>query len=451
MELKQYILNKIKGQSTRNKNISKHVIISFIYKGGSILSSFLLVPLTINYLDQENYGIWLTLSSFIAWFSFFDIGLGHGLRNKFAEARANNDMFLAKAYVSTAYFTIAVISFATFVSFFFINYFVNWANVFNTNTNLSQNLNILMPIVFGFFCLRLVLKLVTNVYLANQNHSMQGKVSFYISIISLFIVWIITQFSGNSLLLFGTIFSAIPAVLLVILNIYGFTHELKNVKPSLSFFKLKYLKSLMGLGFTFFIIQISGIILFSTDNFIISKLFSPAEVVPYTIAYKYFSIISMVFTIILTPYWSSFTDAFAKKDFVWIKNSMSFLIKLMFGFIFLLMLMLFLSNKFYSLWLGDKIIIPINLSFSMAAYFLVSLVYTPFTYFINGIGKIRLQMYSILFTAIVNIPLSIFLAHNFKTIGVIIATTLCILPHAILCPIQFNKLINGKANGIWNM
>jgi hypothetical protein len=35
-------------------------------------------------LIPTRYEIWLTLSSIVGWFSFFDVGLGHGLRNKFA-------------------------------------------------------------------------------------------------------------------------------------------------------------------------------------------------------------------------------------------------------------------------------------------------------------------------------------------------------------------------------
>jgi len=99
-------------ESSRSKNITKHVLLSVIYKGGHIISTFLLVPLTIEFLDTENYGVWLTLSSFIAWFSFFDIGLGNGLRNKFAEAKTRNDLELARGYVSTAYFTIGSICYS---------------------------------------------------------------------------------------------------------------------------------------------------------------------------------------------------------------------------------------------------------------------------------------------------------------------------------------------------
>ena len=108
-ELISKIYSKLGIKSQRTQGITKHVLLSFIYRGGSIASSFLLVPLTINYLDTENYGIWLTLSSFIGWFAFFDIGLGHGLRNKFSESKAQDKLELAQAYVSTAYFTIGSI------------------------------------------------------------------------------------------------------------------------------------------------------------------------------------------------------------------------------------------------------------------------------------------------------------------------------------------------------
>ena len=150
MNLQDFLL-KLGIHSDRTKNITKHVLLSFMYKGGSILSSFLLVPLTINYLDTENYGIWITLSSFIAWFSFFDIGLGHGLRNKFAEAKAKGDLTLAKAYVSSAYFTIGAVSLLLILLFYGFNFFINWSVVFNTDKIIQKELIVLMPIVFFFF------------------------------------------------------------------------------------------------------------------------------------------------------------------------------------------------------------------------------------------------------------------------------------------------------------
>ena len=73
----------------RSVRTKKHIVAMVVLKGMSIATGFLLVPLTLHYLNATNYGIWLTLSSILGWFSFFDIGLGNGLRNKFAEAMAH--------------------------------------------------------------------------------------------------------------------------------------------------------------------------------------------------------------------------------------------------------------------------------------------------------------------------------------------------------------------------
>ena len=76
------VINKGHKRSVKAK---KNILASFLIKGGNIAISLILVPLTIHYVNPTQYGIWLTLSSIIGWFAFFDIGFGNGLRNKFAE------------------------------------------------------------------------------------------------------------------------------------------------------------------------------------------------------------------------------------------------------------------------------------------------------------------------------------------------------------------------------
>ena len=448
----QNILEKLGIQSSRTKNITKHVLLSAIFKGGSILANFLLVPLSIRFLDTENYGIWLTLSSFIAWFSFFDIGLGNGLRNKFAEARAKNDTDLARGYVSTAYYSISLICLSFFIISVAISYFVDWTAVFNASQNLYEQLSLLMPIIFGCFSLQLMLKLITSIYIGNQDHSMQGKIGFATAAGSLLLIWVLTQTSESSLLLFGSIFMALPVVLLLLLNLYAFTGAYKAYRPSRVFWKKEYFKDIFGLGLSFFVIQISIIVLFSTDNFIITQLFNPEAVVPYNLSFKYMSIASMVFTIVLTPYWSSITDAYTKGELDWIKQAMKNLMKftaLIIGFIVILVL---ISPWFYKWWVGDMVKIPFYLTVFMAVYFSILCSYSPFIFFMNGISKIRLQMYSFALGALINIPLSIFLVKYtaLGVEGVMLATILCIFPNVILAPMQYLKLINKKAKGIWN-
>ncbi|WP_157730962.1 lipopolysaccharide biosynthesis protein [Arenibacter algicola] len=410
------------------------------------------MPLTIRFLDTENYGIWLTISSFIAWFSFFDIGLGNGLRNKFAEAMAIGDLELAKGFVSTAYYSLGLICLGLFCITVLGSFFVDWTTIFNASSNLKGQLHILMPIVFGCLCLQLTAKLISTIYTADQKPSVEGKISFITSTSSLILIWVLTQTTNSSLLIFGAFFSLLPVVILVLLNVYAFSNRYKKYKPNITLCKKIYFNEIFGLGATFFIIQFSVIILFSTDNFIITQLFDPTAVVPYNITQKYFSISLMVFNMILTPYWSGFTDAYAKRDFLWVRNSMKSLSKFSYGSMILTFFMVLLAPFFYKFWIGDLVTIPFNLTLSMAVFFVICIFYSPYNAFINGLGKVRIQMYTLVGAAILNIPLSIILV-NYTPLGVegvIIATILCIIPHAIICPVQYSKIINERAIRLWN-
>src|SRR5688500_16255025 len=101
----------------RSLQVKKNVFTSFLAKGGSVIINLLLVPITIDYVNPTQYGIWLTLSSVIAWFGFFDIGLGNGLKNKLTEAIAKGDHLLGRKYVSTTYLVLTLISILLLIVF----------------------------------------------------------------------------------------------------------------------------------------------------------------------------------------------------------------------------------------------------------------------------------------------------------------------------------------------
>lgn len=446
------ILNKLGISSDRTVNITKHIGLSFLFKFGAILANFMLVPLTINYLGTTNYGIWLIITSFVGWFTFFDVGLGHGLRNKFAEAKAKKDMILVKAYVSAAYFTLIFISISLVFVFFIANFFIDWTQVFNTEKNLQDKLSFLMLIIFSFFAIQLVFKLITTIYTADQKPSILVLVNFLTQFISLIVVWFLLKFTNSSLLLFGFIYSSVPVLILLGFNLFSFRGIYKDFKPTFKLWKKEYIKDIFGLGLNFFVIQIAAVILYTTDNLIITHLFSPKEVVPYNLSFKYFSIVSMIFSIIVTPYWSAITDAFAKEDYNWIKKSMKTLMKISLAFSIVIIFMLIIANQFYIFWVGEEVIIPFDLSVFMAIFVMLTLLTQPFGFFINGTGKIKIQLIIGVIMAIVNIPISIILVkfYGFGVSGVILATILCSIFGLVFYPIQYYKIINKKATGLWN-
>ena len=172
----------------------------------------------------------------------------------------------------------------------------------------------------------------------------------------------------------------------------------------------------------------------------------------YNISFKYFSIPIMVFTIIITPFWSAFTEAITNNDMKWIINSMKKLIKIWFLVVIGVIVLLAISKYFYLMWVGGKVRIPFLLSVFMGLYAIIITFSSIFSSFLNGIGIIKLQMYVGIVGMIINIPISIFFAKNLGlgNAGVILGTCFTLMLGVIFMPIQYIKIINGTAKGIWS-
>jgi O-antigen/teichoic acid export membrane protein len=436
----------------RSVKAKKNILASLLIKGISIVVGFLLVPIALDYVDQTRYGIWLTISAFLGWFAFFEIGLGSGLRNKLAEALAVNDIHAGKIYVSTTYAILTIIIGLVAAIFFMINGFLNWSKILNAPNEMAKELSILALIVFGFFFLRFVLSIITTVLYADQKPALANSFGPIGNVVTLLAIWLLKRYTDGSLLYLGIAMSVSPVFIFIIASLVLFYGKYKNIAPSFSYIKMSHAKSLLGLGIKFFIIQISALVLFETSNIIIAQYFGPQEVTSYNIAYKYFSLISMAITIIITPFWSAYTEAWTNGEINWIKKSVKNLLKFWYILFFFGMVMLIFSKAFYKLWVGPDIVIPFNLSLYIFIYFVSFAFGGIFNMFINGVGKIYLQLVCLLTSSILFFPLNYLFIKVFHmgVESVVLATIISNFYSPIIAPIQYYKLINIKAHGIWN-
>ena len=434
----------------RSVRAKKHILASLLVKGLSILISLVLVPLTIHYLNPTKYGIWITLSSIVGWFTLFDIGLGNGLRNKFAEAVSQDKHSLARTYVSTTYAIMSGIVLFLLIIFFLINPFLPWDKFLNAPSIMAGELRSLALIVFVFFCLQFVLNLISTVVTANQEPALASLINLLGSALSLILIFILTKFTQGNLVLLGAIFGIAPIIILAFSSWWFYQSKYRLYAPSIHFVKWSYAKDLASLGLLFFILQIASIVLYSTSNIIIAQLFGPSEVTPYNIAYKYFNIVPMVMGIIMLPFWSAYTDAWCRQDISWIKDSLRKLRLIWVGFVLVTILMTWWADPIYRLWVGSEVTVPHSISVVLALYVITYGWTSIYTMFLNGSGKIRLQLYISVFSMIINIPLAILLGKKIGIAGVILSTVLLGILNMIIEPIQTHKLINQKASGIWN-
>ncbi len=255
----------------------------------------------------------------------------------------------------------------------------------------------------------------------------------------------------GALIAMGFVLSAVPVIVLLVASIFLFKKRYRYLKPSIKSIKWEHTHSLLGLGVKFFIIQIASIILFTSSNVIITQILGADQVAIYNIAFKYFQIPVMLYGIIMTPIWSAVTDAYTRSDYVWLKNTLRKLNKFSILVFIGVILMLAISKYVYFYWIGEKIIIPFTVSATMALYAAINIILSPYSQFINGMGKIYLSSRLVIFTIILYIPLAIILAKSpLQLAGVMLAT--CII-NGIGIPIQIyqtHKLVNKRAHGIWN-
>ena len=367
--LSSHIASFFSSGSARSIAVKKNIVGSLLLKCISILISLQVVPLTIDYVNPTRYGIWLTISSIIAWLSYFDLGFAHGFRNRFAEARAKGENGLAKEYVSTTYAVLFLLFFIVFLIAFVVNNFLDWGELLNIAPSYNKELQVVFGILACFFCLNIVASVFTTMLMADQKPALASLIQTGGQLLAFIAIYILTKTTMGSLVALAFVFSGIPCFLLILLSVVLFyTKKYKDIAPSIKSIRFSLTKNILGLGGQFFVITISALFIFQFINILISRIKGPEAVTQYNIAYKYFNVIGMVVVVVLTPFWSAFTNAYVQKDFVWMRNIVIKLERMWLLTIPVLIIMVSCADFLYKWWVGEKVQISLSLSISMAVY-----------------------------------------------------------------------------------
>lgn len=438
----------LKGNA-RTVKARKNVLASIALKGIDGLIYLLFVPVTLGYLKPYEYGVWLTLNSILVWIDSFDVGLGNGMRNKLAQAMAADDKEKGKIYVSTTFFMLIILMGILILAGTAAEPFVNWYSVLSTTPSEVGSLDKIVYLTFLIYCLNFIFKFIGNVYLAAQLPAVNN---FFVTaghLIALAVIYILTKTTSGSLLLVAVIYCASPLVVYVLAYPVTFLKIFPYLSPNIKYFRKKYLGDLFNIGILFFILQLSGILLFSLANLLISHIFGPEQVTPYNIAYRYYSLVPMLMALIVAPMWSATTDAYERGEIEWIRNTMKRIRKILVMAILILVVMTVASEWVYKIWVGEEVEIGFSLSFWMALYTAILIVSLAYSNFLNGLGKLRLQTINTVIVALLFYPVCRILGLEYGVPGVLMGMCILNFSGLVLNIIQFHKVIEGKARGIW--
>lgn len=423
----------------RSKNINKQIILSLILKVTGMVLGFLVIPKTLGILGTEQYGVWLTILSVVSWLVTFDVGIGNGLRNKLSEALAQGDRVSSQKLISTAYISLGLLGLVIIIISFCIFPFINWNTIFNTKLISNSELGLTMYIITAAIIVNFVISIINQVMNAFQLTAYTNILSVLQSI--LFLSFLYTLSRTNSLFSVTKIYSICLICSGLIVTLFFFNYKREYI-PKIKYFDYNKVKEILKLGGGFFLIQIATVFMFSITSMLIIQLLKTEDVAIYNVTFRLFSILTLVFSLIVTPYWSAFTEAKGKNDFHWIKKAIYklnvFLIILTAGGIILCIF----HQSILNLWLGKRKIVPgMNVAIMMVIYATLLNWSNIYSHYLNGIGKLRLQTIIAVLQAIAIIPLCFLFTKYFSLglLGIILSMTLCMVPFAIIGPIVTYK------------
>lgn len=437
----------------RSQKLSINILLSLLFNGLTMLLSMALIPITIDLLDKEMYAIWLVLTSIIAWFSIMDIGIASGLKNKLVASFSDRNIALSRVFISTAYFLLSIIALVVIIVYLVAIFFTDITKFFFTSSPLNrEDLLISVSILLISFLLKLVFQLIVVVITAKQFPFIGSLVNFVSNFFIFCSILVLSHTEGRvSLASVSAIYGIIPVFVLLFGSFIYFSTYGKHYAPLYSVVDWQKGRDIFSLGYKFFIIQASSIILFSSGSVIAYRLFDAESVVVFNIPYKLFSIITFIFSIISANFWVSYAEAWKKGDVEWIKGATK---KLFFIWLLLAvagLLALVFSNFIFNFWIADRAKIPFSISLSTYLYVSLFTFGGIFNTFINATGKIQLQWICLALSSLVFVPLVILLNNTFElgVSSIWIALIISNFYSIIVAPIQYYLIISKKARGIF--
>ncbi|GIJ94265.1 lipopolysaccharide biosynthesis protein [Capnocytophaga stomatis] len=430
---------------TRSSNYKKQVRLSFLFKVLAIGCSFFVIPLMIDYLGKEEYGIWSTLLSIVSWVILFDIGVGNGLRNKISECIVKDDFSAIKKYISTAYVIMGIGVLILSIVFVSISYLLPWQQIFNTKVLSNRSLRNVVNVTFLFTLLNFWFNLIDQIFNGMQKTSLSILNQFFKNFFILIAVFLLHSFTKGSLLNLTIIYGGVIILVNIGISIW-FYEKHKVLRPEIVAYSSKYVRSITSLGVRFFVIQLAAVLLFTTDRLLITQLFGSKSVADYDVVFKLFSVIPLAHTILIAPLWSAYSDAFHQRDFNWIRQALKKQLKLFIFFAIGVIVLAFTAKFIINIWIREHIYTDAYLIITMAIFVLISIWNNIFAYFMNATNQLETQIMTSIFAVFVNIPLTILFVKYFNmgTYSVVLSSIIALSLFAFLGSRQVFKFLSNE-------
>jgi len=421
-------------------------IARFVQIGTSLVT----VPLTLKYLGNERFGLWMTISSVLAMAAFADFGVGNGVLNTVAKAYGKEDMEGIRKAVSTGFAVLSCIALLLLVGFAAVYRVVNWADFFRVVSPRGRTEAGPALAVFAMcFALNISMDVVQRLQLGLQQGyrfglwQLCGSTIGFIGVLGG--IWLHVGLPTLVLAIAG---APILATALNAVHFFGFVRP--DLRPRKDYVSRPVMLQIARLGGLFFVLQVVGAVSYSADNFIIARMLGAVSVPEYSIPQRMFALIGSMSSMLVAPFWPAYGEAVSRGDIGWVKQTLrNSLIFVLAGSSLAAFSILVFSHPLLHLWVGGRVHPSFMLLLGLAVWTIISCCGDALAMFMNGSEVIGFQVVVASIFGLGCLLMKVMLVHRFGIAAVPWATIsayllLSALPSAFFIPGLLNRLSAGS-------
>lgn len=373
----------------RNVRLLLSIATSVVSKFVGIGATLITIPLTLDYLGVESFGVWMVISGVIGFMGFTDLGIGMGLQNALSKAYGQDDIESPKHYISNAYLMVsglasvlALITIGLFETLPMAGLFKieNQAVVQDAVTALKYSvLAFLLGMPLGL--IGRILGGVQKTYIAN-NVMLVGSLVSLLAILAA--VYLDLGLSGLAVL-----FILSGPFTMFLYSTY-FYYKNSAYRPTFSFVSRKHVKPIVAAGIWTVFVQIIYTAKMNVPTMIISASLGLLAVAEYSVAQKLAGLAAAMISVALQPLWGVYGEAYSRGDREWIcrtlKKSIILVVVLS---VFAGILFQIIGQPLIKLWLGDAVMPSQMLILGFSLWMLASNINICFAMLLNGTGNFK--------------------------------------------------------------
>lgn len=401
----------------------KNVIANWAEIIFTTLSVFILYPFLVGEMGESQYGVWLLIASLTGYFSLLQLGMPISVVRHLSRYYAEKDFEKLNMALNSSFGMFLTLAFLVLIVGIIIMFLADV--VFKIPAEFVATARIAILIVSVNIALNFVFEILEGIMHAFQNFVVLNTVKIALLFLRVGLTFLVVTYH-NGLLALALILSLIS----VLQGILLFTYIRKKynfLKFSFKFIRKDILKEIINYSVYALLFQMAARIAFQTDPMVIGAVISTSAIVAFSLGNNFLIYLTEFIRGIARALMPRSSDLDSKNQKDALKRIYLNYSKITYFLLLFACLVLILIGKdFIAIWMGESFREPAgNVLIILAISYLFYLTQRGVGHpILMGISKLKLPTYLMLFTALLNLGISIVLGKQYGINGVAWGTTI---------------------------